>query len=784
MKIKLFTVLLSLLTLALTTAPISAQQIPEGFALLVPLSSFGGQTTTTQNISVVEISPTASALRTSSDFSFIGEDRLTVTATLRDAQGQPATGQAVNLISSRTADTIRSLQPTTNSNGEIVFEITTSSEGVSTFTAIDQASGQVIAERPRVVFLKNSSAIGGNLLKSDLLAEAGDGIAQNYDQQVRITFPQTVSANTPYDITINVADLAGKNVEGFTGTISFESSDNTAVLPNSYTFTELDRGEHTFAKAVTFATSGFKNIIVSSNDSVTQPAELSIETLGEQTIETIIPIIESPGDDFLTNETLSLIGTAPTNSNLAILAGGELVGTSESDENGDFLATVEDLPDGNYEISIAVLKIDNSIGEPSASITVTIDADTPELEEFSLEPDSTTISVGSVVRITAKSESGLLDAVATIGAERIDLFEGLAGIYTGEFIASELGTYPLNFELTDEAGNQKLVAGTTILDIENAAPQITIVNIQVEPKNQRVDLSWDPPINPVDHYEILYGTDQNNLSQKFTTFDSRTAWYVGELNNDTVSYFQIISFDTEGSANGQSEVISATPTSLLGLQATACDSKILLNWKEQADERVASYKLAYGIESGKYVEERILPGGTNTSEWELRDLINGVEYFITIRGIDANNNPVFSSDEEVSATPVNGACHGSAAIYMPTIEQPIQLWQKKDLDGNTVLVWSPTPGVAGYRVYAGTQPNFFDLPTVTVATPYLRPDGLMANEDYYFAVRAIYGDGRESTLFSNVTKVEVGPALIIFGSLVLALGGGWMLRRKRHLDSL
>ena len=53
-----------------------------------------------------------------------------------------------------------------------------------------------------------------------------------------------------FSLTITVQDAYGNVVTGYTGTIRFSSTDSSATLPASYTFTAADKGVHTFSGIV------------------------------------------------------------------------------------------------------------------------------------------------------------------------------------------------------------------------------------------------------------------------------------------------------------------------------------------------------------------------------------------------------------------------------------------------------------------------------------------------------------------------------------------------------
>jgi ELWxxDGT repeat protein len=65
-----------------------------------------------------------------------------------------------------------------------------------------------------------------------------------------VTAPSTVNAGAKFSLTLTAVDAYGNVATGYLGTINFRSSDSTASLPASYTFTAADLGVHTFTGLV------------------------------------------------------------------------------------------------------------------------------------------------------------------------------------------------------------------------------------------------------------------------------------------------------------------------------------------------------------------------------------------------------------------------------------------------------------------------------------------------------------------------------------------------------
>jgi hypothetical protein len=70
--------------------------------------------------------------------------------------------------------------------------------------------------------------------------------------------PAVVTAGVPFDVTVTAVDPFGKVALGYTGTVTFSTSDPDpgVVLPADYTFAASDQGTHTFSGGFTLITPG------------------------------------------------------------------------------------------------------------------------------------------------------------------------------------------------------------------------------------------------------------------------------------------------------------------------------------------------------------------------------------------------------------------------------------------------------------------------------------------------------------------------------------------------
>jgi hypothetical protein len=73
-----------------------------------------------------------------------------------------------------------------------------------------------------------------------------------------LTAPDTVTTGMPFDVTVKAVDMFGQTALGYTGTVTFSTTDPDpgVVLPAAYTFTAGDQGTHTFSSGFTLMTPG------------------------------------------------------------------------------------------------------------------------------------------------------------------------------------------------------------------------------------------------------------------------------------------------------------------------------------------------------------------------------------------------------------------------------------------------------------------------------------------------------------------------------------------------
>jgi hypothetical protein len=82
--------------------------------------------------------------------------------------------------------------------------------------------------------------------------------------QLTASATSVATAGTAFSLTVRTIDRFGNTATGYTGTVSFTSSDPQATLPAPYTFVAADAGAHSFS-GVVLRTPGVQRINVVDN---------------------------------------------------------------------------------------------------------------------------------------------------------------------------------------------------------------------------------------------------------------------------------------------------------------------------------------------------------------------------------------------------------------------------------------------------------------------------------------------------------------------------------------
>jgi hypothetical protein len=181
-----------------------------------------------------------------------------VTATATDAIGDVAVFYAATVSLTSTSSTgvvtaLGSYKFTTADQGVHVFSVKLTTAGTQSLTATD-ANGLVGSDPSLVISAAAAS------------------------QFVFTSYPASITARTPFSVTIEVADAYGNVITGYTGTAHFKDTAGYATLPKNYTFKAGDQGIHTFTGLI-LRKKGSQTLKVSDTKSSSIAGSLTVDVL-------------------------------------------------------------------------------------------------------------------------------------------------------------------------------------------------------------------------------------------------------------------------------------------------------------------------------------------------------------------------------------------------------------------------------------------------------------------------------------------------------------------------
>src|SRR5262249_12999501 len=137
------------------------------------------------------------------------------------------------------------------------YTFTAADAGVHTFTVTLKTAG-------------NSSVTVTDTASSSLTSSVTVAVSPAAASSLIVAgYPSPTIVGSPHTFTVTAMDAYGNVATGFTGLVSFTSSDPQAVLPANYTYTTADAGVHTFI--ATFKTPGTQSLTATDPPSVTPP---------------------------------------------------------------------------------------------------------------------------------------------------------------------------------------------------------------------------------------------------------------------------------------------------------------------------------------------------------------------------------------------------------------------------------------------------------------------------------------------------------------------------------
>jgi hypothetical protein len=276
------------------------------------------------------------------------------------------------------------------------------------------------------------------------------------------SFPATTTAGAAQPFTVTAYDSYGNVATGYTGTLTFSSSDIQAGLPANYTFTNKDAGVHSFN--ATLKTAGTQSITFTDTLNTALSATLSGISVTASTTAGSFLVTGFPATtagvaqsftvtvrDALGNMATGYTGTV-TFSSSDVQAGLPASYTFTAADAGahTFMATLKTA--GTQSLTVKDTAVATAVGSETG-ITVSASATVASLSVSGFP--ATTTGVAHSFTVTARDAFGNLSAgyIGTVALSSSDVQAGLPASYT--FTAADAGVHTFTATLKT-AGTQSL----------------------------------------------------------------------------------------------------------------------------------------------------------------------------------------------------------------------------------------------------------------------------------------------------------------------------------------
>ncbi len=497
---------------------------------------------------------------------------------LADEYGNPIRGHALTITPSQSSVEVYTSEFATSDKGQMTFTVSGSGSGVVSFSIFDVTEGQNILGQAQLAFSGDES-----------VALAENGPIDSFN--ISGLSSQTL-ASSQESITVKAVDADGFTVLDYTGTIRFSSSDSEAALPDDYTFTADDQGEHTFSLSIKLITPGDQTLTVTDVDEITVNGETSTEvvtTLGDESSSSSTDYntnfettdftrdgdftLVSPATGSYSSSTIEVQGEGEYGNTAVVMVNEEEAGRADIAFDNSFDYTLQGMEDGTYGVYVNIVDADDKVLETSNAEKVTIDTTPPTLNSISADPDSG-LAAGDTVTITVLSESDL-ESAAILFQDEVNVMEETAtsGKYQVTLVLpTTAGDYSMDVNLSDSLGNEAqyrdqltLTVGeeTELTTPVGTAPEVGQVSgVTATGGEEKVALAWEAPesSSTIAYYRIYYGPSPEALFAVSETYDSSTTWTIPNLTANEQYYFSIAAVNVEGTEGTPSDVALGIPT--------------------------------------------------------------------------------------------------------------------------------------------------------------------------------------------------------------------------------
>ena len=227
-----------------------------------------------------------------------------------------------------------------------------------------------------------------------------------------VSAPATATAGSAFDVTVTAVDAAGNTVTGYTGTITFSSTDAYAAFsPSSYTFLAGDYGTKTFTGGAILKAAGSQTVSVSDSSKSGTSAPIAVSAGAFAKLLILVPgEAAAPGSptgktgspNVQTANAPFTVTVQAVDANWNAVSSTDTVGITSSDANavlpsnaalvagaGSFSITLE--TGGSATVTATDITDGSKTASSSAAIPVTNTAPIVAADSYTVRQDNTLV---------------------------------------------------------------------------------------------------------------------------------------------------------------------------------------------------------------------------------------------------------------------------------------------------------------------------------------------------------------------------------------------------------
>ena len=158
-------------------------------------------------------------------------------------------------------------------------------------------------------------------------------------------------------------------------------------------------------------------------------------------------------------------------------------------------------------------------------------------------------------------------------------------------------------------------------------------------------------------YNLYRSTTSDSYTTALSSGISGNSFFDDTAENGTTYYYVLTAEDASGNESAESSEVSATPVFVpdgtppvkpTGLTATAGDTLLTLDWNDNSDLDLDSYRVYRSTTTGSFGSA--LVSDLSGSSYIDNTVVNGTTYYYVVTAVDTSDNESMESDE-TSATP-------------------------------------------------------------------------------------------------------------------------------------